>query len=263
MQLGRFLRCVARVPNGALGSWLAARGAALCATTALVGCVQILGYGEGNEFGPCRSATDCPPGEVCGSGLRCEMPSAATCAPSCAPLQVCSNSLCYQGIPYGQSDNGSGGHSVTTAQLLECIQLPMVPDCGVLTGVGIVTYLDVDSDFRFAVYDDESGRPTNRLAQSDRLRIRGSKAQIPVRPEFHIGRCSSGESGYYWICFVASSEFVYLETADASGLWAEGAALDQIPGYLSSGLPEMSPTNGPTHSAMTAALIYALIAQPK
>ncbi len=210
----------------------AARGAGICASTVLLGCIRILGYGEGTEFGPCSSATDCPPGEVCAAAHRCAKPPVTTvsmCTPSCALTELCSNSVCYPGTPYGYSAGGTSAVTVHTAQVVECIQL-RVPDCGFLTAVGIVTHLDVYGDFRFAVYDDES---------------------------------SSGESGYYWICFASSSEYVSLETTQASGLWAEGAALEQIPGYLDSGLPDMSPTSGLTQSATTAALIYAWIAKPK
>lgn len=243
----------------------AARGAGICASTVLLGCIRILGYGEGTEFGPCSSATDCPPGEVCAAAHRCAKPPVTTvsmCTPSCALTELCSNSVCYPGTPYGYSAGGTSAVTVHTAQVVECIQL-RVPDCGFLTAVGIVTHLDVYGDFRFAVYDDESGQPANRLAQSDRAKIRGNKADVPVGPALRIGRCSSGESGYYWICFASSSEYVSLETTQASGLWAEGAALEQIPGYLDSGLPDMSPTSGLTQSATTAALIYAWIAKPK
>lgn len=240
-------------------------GAGFCASTVLLGCVQILGYGAGTEAGPCSSATDCPPGEVCGTAHRCEKPSTATvsiCSPGCATTAFCSNSTCYPGTPYGYSAGGTGAVTVHTAQVVECIQL-RVPDCGILTAVGIVTHLDVSGDFRFAVYDDESGQPANRLAQSDKAQIRGNRADVPLRPALRIGRCSSGESGYYWICFASSSEYVSVETTQASGLWAEGAALQQIPSYLDSGLPDMSPTSGLTHSETTAALIYAWIAKPK
>jgi hypothetical protein len=245
-----------------LGSY-AAKGAGLCAVGLLFGCIQILGYGDGNEFGPCASATDCPPGEVCGTAHRCEKPpvtTVSTCTSSCAPTDLCSNSSCTRGFVYGYSAGGTSAVTVHTAQVVECIQL-RVPDCGVLTGVGIVTHLDVSDFFRFAVYDDESGRPTNRLAQTDDTKIMGGKADIPVKPAVRIGRCSSGESGYYWICFASSAEYVSVETTGASGLWVQGAAPDQIPGYLQSGLPSTGPTGLP-ESATTAALIYAWIAKP-
>jgi hypothetical protein len=183
------------------------------------------------------------------------------CAPSCGATELCSNSTCYSGTAYDYSAGGNGGVTVDTAQLVECIQV-RVANCGVLTGVGIVTHFAVNDPFRFAVYDDESGRPANRLAQSDKVEIKGSQAQIPVAPQRPIGRCSNGESGYYWICFASAAEYVSVEITNASGTWAQGAALDHIPEYLVSGLPETDPTTGPTQSTATAALIYVLVARP-
>ncbi len=43
------------------------------------GCLQILGESNGNEFGPCTQASDCPNGEQCGAKFVCE-PACAQCA---------------------------------------------------------------------------------------------------------------------------------------------------------------------------------------
>jgi hypothetical protein len=185
------------------------------------------------------------------------------CAASCRPYDECVDGRCIESVKEGIPVGTPGAGVSLQPEELTCFQ-QTITACGDLAGVGIQFTYTIQGSIRLAVYNDNGGSPSTRIAQTDGVPVNGTGVDLAVSPVVSVG-CDATHDAY-WVCLAAnlvsppSGTVATLEVPSNTKWVTTDASLPALANDVDGGLPAEWTGSEPTDCNCDTPVVYPWIA---